>query len=81
MKNKMNRVGETKYNKWGSKMTIQQYNSYDDIVVKFEDGFKTNSTYSYFKLGNIKSPYDKTVYDVGILEKEILMFQWMGFIL
>lgn len=67
MRNKINRIGETKYNKWNSKMTIKKYNSCDDIIVQFDNGFKTNSTYSYFKKGNIKSPYDKTIYNIGYI--------------
>lgn len=62
-----NRIKETNYNNYGSKMTIIEYNNADDIVVEFENGYKTKSRYSHFKEGKIKSPYDKTIYGVACL--------------
>lgn len=62
-----NRIGKTNYNNNGSKMTIVEYYNSNNIIVQFENGFKTKCTYGQFKSGYIKSPYDKTVYGVGYL--------------
>ena len=65
-----NRLGEINYNKYGTKMEIIRYNNYDDIDIKFYDKDNTvikNSRYKYFKNGNLPSPYDITVYEVGYL--------------
>lgn len=61
------RTGEINYNKYNSKMTIIEYNLADDILVEFENGYKTNSTYNEFKKGIISNPYDKTVCGVGFI--------------
>lgn len=61
------RTGETKQNKWGSIMTILKYNNAFNMIVKFENGYTTNTTYQHFKSGSIKTPYDKVVYDVGFV--------------
>ena len=34
------RIGQSKINKQNCKMTIVEYNGYDDIVVKFNDKYK-----------------------------------------
>lgn len=50
MESKSNqRIGEIKVNTFGSKMKIIEYNNAKDIVVEFEDGYKTNAQYSDFK--------------------------------
>jgi len=61
------RIGEINYNRYGSKMTIKTYNNYHDIDVEFENGYIKKSTYHWFKMGNIDSPYDKSVYNIGYL--------------
>ena len=61
------RTGEVNYNNYNSKMTIVEYCRACDIVVEFENGYKVNSRYDTFKSGNIKSPYDKSVYGVGFI--------------
>ena len=51
-------------------MQIIRYGSSNDIDVKFLDkhGFiKKKTMYTNFKLGQIKNPYDKTVFKVGYL--------------
>lgn len=63
------RTGEINYNIYGSKMTLIKYNGAKDIIVEFENGYKTKSAYQYFKKGNIISPYNKTVYNIGYLGK------------
>lgn len=48
-------------------MTIIEYNNANNIVVEFENGYKKSTAYKEFKLGNIKSPYDKTIYGIGYI--------------
>lgn len=64
---KIQRLGEINYNRYGSKMTIIEYIDYANIIVEFENGYKTHSTYRAFKRGEIKNPYDKTVFGVGFI--------------
>jgi hypothetical protein len=64
---KFNRLGETSYNNYNNKITIIKYYNALNLIVKFEDGCETRTCYSNFKKGLIKSPYDKSVYNVGFL--------------
>ena len=62
------RLGEIRNNKFGTPMKIIRYGSYDDIDVEFLDEhhyIKEHNTYSNFKTGGIKNPYDKTLFGVG----------------
>lgn len=61
------RLGETTVNRYGSKITIIEYNAYNDITVKFDNGFIKKSSYKEFSTGAIKSPYCKTKYNYGFL--------------
>jgi hypothetical protein len=64
---KINRLGETKFNKHGSKMTIIEYPNGDNILVKFDNGYITKAQYIQFKNGTLLSPYDKTICNIGYL--------------
>lgn len=56
MKNlKEERLGLEKYNFQDLKMKIIEYNTANDLIVEFEDGFRTHSTFQCWKLGNIKN--------------------------
>lgn len=49
-------------------MKIIRYGGWEDIDVQFQDEFyyiKEHQTYSNFKKGEIKNPYDRTVFGVG----------------
>lgn len=49
-------------------MKIIRYGGWEDIDVQFQDEFyyiKEHQTYSNFKSGVIKNPYDRTVFGVG----------------
>ncbi|UGO47839.1 HNH endonuclease [Bacillus phage vB_BanS_Skywalker] len=63
----INRLGETNYNRYGSKMTIVEYNNASDIVVEFDNGYKINTQYRAFIKGVVKNVYDKSVYGVGFI--------------
>ena len=63
------RLGEIRKNNFGTEMKIIEYKNADNIVVKFLDdyGYEKRTTYSNFKTGGIKNPYDKTVYGKGYI--------------
>ena len=65
-----NRVGESVLNNFGSKMTIIAYNNANNITVQFENGFIKKTIYNVFKTGEIKSPFCKSVYNIGFLGGE-----------
>lgn len=50
-------------------MRIVEYIGSENIVVEFQDDYKfrKKSTYSNFKNGGIKNPYDKTVHGIGFI--------------
>ena len=60
---------EEKYNNQGCLMKIVEYNKLNDIVVEFQDEYKTRvqTIYANFKSGSIKNPYYPSVYGVGII--------------
>ena len=66
-KQQIERVGETRYNCHGSKMTIIEYIDSQNIVVQFQNGYTIKSTYSNFTKEQCKSLYDETVCDVGYI--------------
>ena len=61
----LSRVGETRINTLGSIMWIDRYTSYNDILVKFDDGHITHTRYDHFCSGNVKNPNDISVYGRG----------------
>ena len=65
----IDRIGEEKVNKFGSKMIIKEYRKYNDIDVYFPEydwTFK-HRKYNHFKDGTIKCPYEPRIYGVGYL--------------
>lgn len=50
-------------------MKIVEYTNTENIVVEFQDEhkFRKKSTYSNFKNGGIKNPYDKTIFGIACL--------------
>lgn len=63
------RVGLTNINRHGTVMEIIQYNSSSDVLVRFRDenGAVVHTTYSNFKLGQVKNPYFPSVCGVGFV--------------
>ena len=63
------RIGEENYNTFGTLMRIVEYNNANDIIIEFQDEYKVRKSaiYSDFKKGNIKNPYDKSVYNIGYI--------------
>ena len=50
-------------------MKIIEYNNCDDIIVEFQDEYraKVKTQYGHFKSGEIKNPYYKSVFGVGMV--------------
>ena len=50
-------------------MKIVEYTNSNNIIVEFQDEYKfrKKTTYSNFKAGRVKNPYDKTVFGIGYL--------------
>lgn len=68
MKNRCNsHIGEIKINTCGSKMTIIEYKSNKNITVEFDNGYIKQCNYGHFKVGKVKSPYCKSVCNIGYL--------------
>lgn len=70
LKQKQERLGEIRKNKkslGGYEMKIIEYNKAIDIIVEFQDEYKTkvHTTYQNFKKGEVKNPYHPSVYGVG----------------
>jgi len=64
------RLYEIRNNHRGTPMQIIRYGNWNDIDVEFLDDFhhiKEHQTYSNFKSGSIKNPYDRNVYGIGYL--------------
>ena len=63
------RIGEIRYNNFGSKMIIKEYRNNNDIDIYFPryDWIFEHARYQKFKNGNIKSPYEPRYYGVGYL--------------
>ena len=62
------RLGEINTNTYGTPMKIVAYRNWDDIDIEFLDDFhyiKEHQTYSNFKNGGVRNPYDRTVFGVG----------------
>lgn len=64
-----NKVGEIRYNNFGSKMEIIKYNKSNDIDVYFEeyDWVYKSAEYGAFKKGQLKCPYEPRVYGKGYI--------------
>lgn len=63
-------MGEINYNINGYHMIIYKYISWDEVYVKFENGYIAKTQYSHFKEGTVKnllapSVYNKGYYGVG----------------
>lgn len=63
-------LGEIRENNKGTKMKIIAQRGCDDIDIEFLDNHHyvfRHATYSNFKNGGVKNPFDKTIYGMGYL--------------
>ena len=63
----LKRIGEVKYNNYGSKMTVIDYKNSDNVYIEFDNGYKDVVMWSNFNKGSTKSPYCKSYNGVGFL--------------
>lgn len=62
------RIGEERINNVGSLMKVIQYNNCYDILVRFiEHDCTVRTRWGEFCRGEVKSPYDKSVHNIGYL--------------
>lgn len=68
VRNGFKRIGIEKLNNQGCLMKVVEYNDATDIVVEFQDEYKSqvHTQWSNFKRGNVKNPYYPSVYGVGV---------------
>ena len=61
------KIGEIRYNNYGTPMMIVEYVNSDNITIEFLDVHRVRkkTTYSNFRMGSIKNPYDRNVRGVG----------------
>ncbi len=69
MSNPTNHVGEINTNKFGTRMMIVEQLENPFVLVEFQDAHREvkKTAYVNFKRGNIKNPYDRSVYGVGYI--------------
>ena len=61
------KIGEQSYNSEGYLMTIVEYKSNKEVVVRFENGYLTKTDYNSFKKGLIRNRFAPSVWGVGII--------------
>lgn len=65
---RIDRIGEIRENRYGSKMKLIDYNKGSDVMVEFLDKpYRVYTTYQHFKDGCVVSIYDRTVCGVGYI--------------
>lgn len=62
-------IGEVTFNNFNTPMKIIEYLNCSNVVVEFQDEykFKKKTTYNNFKNGNVKNPYDKSIFGIAYL--------------
>lgn len=61
------RIGEIRYNSYGSKATVVDYINSNNVHIQFDNGYKDVVIWNNFNNGSIKSPYCKSYSGVGFL--------------
>jgi hypothetical protein len=62
------RIGTVSINTYGSRMVVDEYNSFSDVWVKFiNSDYRTRTTWQRFIEGMVKNPYDLRVYGIGYI--------------
>lgn len=69
IKNNNTRIGEEAVNNQGCLMKIIKYINCDNIIIEFQDEYKAKikTQYSHFLSGEIKNPYYKSVFGIGMI--------------
>lgn len=64
---KKDRIGIKKQNNNGSNMTIIEYNNSQNIIVEFDNHYKTKTNFYDFMRGKVRNVYEKTFYNTGYI--------------
>lgn len=76
-KAKVKRLGQEKINKQGLRMKIVEYNNANDIIIEFEDGYKTKTTCFSFDTCVVSNPnYNKSNHKGKSRECEYFYFDY-----
>lgn len=65
--NKINLIGKTNINSFGSEMKILNYINNRNVIVEFSNGYIVTTTYELFNNGKVRNVYDPSVFGVGYL--------------
>lgn len=63
----LERIGQIRENRFGSIMKVVEYIRAGDIVVEFERGNRVHTTWSSFNKGEVRNPYDRSVFGIGYI--------------
>ena len=66
-RNKEALIGNIYYNKYNEKGTIIDYNGTFNVVVQLDNGYVFHTRYEQLTNKTWKTPYSKSVYEVGYL--------------
>ena len=58
-------LGREYKTKEGYNVKVVEYKNYNEVVIMYNNGYKTKSKMSHIKSGNIKNPYHPSVHGVG----------------
>jgi len=61
------RIGEVRHTFFGSEIEIIDYVNSDSVVVRFDNGHIKKTSWGNFNIGDVRSPYCKTMCGVGFL--------------
>lgn len=66
---KIDRTGERFIDNYGCEYIIIKYNNYNDVIVEFQDEFKTlvHTKYGHCINKNVHNPYSRSIYNVGYI--------------
>lgn len=66
-----NKIGEKNINKYNEIYEIIDYKSYNNMTIKFDNGYEMKCISNSFKNAKCSSPYAKTVYEKGYIGEGI----------
>lgn len=63
------RLGEERCNNQGCLMKIVEYIDANNMIVEFQDEYRArvHTSYKHFAKGNVRNPYNKSIFDIGIV--------------
>lgn len=71
------RTGDHIFTKEGFDAVISEYIRYEEVIIRFSDGFQVKSNYTKFRSGRVKHPFPYTIGTVT-LEKPAYVYENVG---